>query len=166
MIFNAGGYSPSLPCPCGEAQEFWQCCGPYLQGKLSAPTAEKLMRSRYSAYFTKNVDYLFKTQHPKYRKLNMRQQITEAAKTKNWAGLTILDRKKGQARDKTGVVEFVALYRVGDALSQLRERSRFQKEGDQWFYLDGDLLPPYQPKRGEPCWCKSGKKFKHCHGKK
>ncbi|MEB3269498.1 MAG: SEC-C metal-binding domain-containing protein [Leptolyngbya sp.] len=20
------------------------------------------------------------------------------------------------------------------------------------------------PKRGEPCWCGSGKKFKHCHG--
>ncbi|NEQ54934.1 MAG: zinc chelation protein SecC, partial [Leptolyngbya sp. SIO3F4] len=33
-----------------------------------------------------------------------------------------------------------------------------------WFYLDGEMLPPILPKRNQPCWCGSGKKFKHCHG--
>ena len=166
MIVNAGSYSQSLPCPCGDLQNFGRCCLPYLQGTLPAPTAETLLRSRYSAYYTKNVDYLLKTQHPKHRKFNSRQEVAKTANSTTWAGLTIVDRKKGQVKDTTGIVEFIALYRIGDGLSQLHERSRFQKEGRQWYYLDGDLLPPYQPKRSEPCWCKSGKKFKHCHGKK
>ncbi|WP_366918508.1 SEC-C metal-binding domain-containing protein [Acaryochloris sp. IP29b_bin.148] len=36
----------------------------------------------------------------------------------------------------------------------------------KWFCIDGDLLPSFQPKKNEPYWCKSGKKFKQCHCKK
>ena len=165
-MFNTSTYDSSLPCPCGNPKTFGECCGPYIQGKRPAPTAEALMRSRYTAYCTKNINYLLKTQHPKHQKLNSRQQIATTAQTTNWAGLTVIDREQGQATDTTGIVEFVALYRVGNSVAQLHERSRFLKEGNQWFYTDGDILPPFQPKRNEPCWCGSGKKFKHCHVKK
>lgn len=124
------------------------------------------MRSRYTAYCTQNIDYLLKTHHPKHRQLNSRKQISATAKNTAWSGLTIIATSAGQAADTTGVVEFVALYRVGGGVAQLHERSRFLKEGNQWFYTDGDMLPPLQPKRNEPCWCGSGKKFKQCHGKK
>ncbi|WP_255346468.1 SEC-C metal-binding domain-containing protein [Synechococcus sp. PCC 7335] len=40
------------------------------------------------------------------------------------------------------------------------------REGAQWFYTQGDLLPAYQPKRTQPCWCGSKLKFKQCHGSK
>ena len=32
------------------------CCGPFLKGSKKAPTAESMMRSRYSAYVVKNID--------------------------------------------------------------------------------------------------------------
>jgi SEC-C motif-containing protein len=43
--------SPSLlPCPCGSATAYADCCGRFHTGpqQLQAPDAERLMRSRYS----------------------------------------------------------------------------------------------------------------------
>jgi SEC-C motif-containing protein len=37
-------------CPCGSQKPFSDCCEPYVSGAEAAPTAEALMRSRYSAY--------------------------------------------------------------------------------------------------------------------
>lgn len=154
-----------MPCPCGSQKLFTQCCGVYLQGQLSAPTAEKLMRSRYSAYCLKNIDYLLNTEHPSRRKPNSRQLISATANSVRWLGLTILTSEAGQKEDEAGMVEFVAVYQDGKSAAQLHERSHFIKEKGKWFYTDGDRLPPFQPKKHEPCWCKSGKKFKQCHGK-
>ena len=53
------------PCPCGGAL-YAQCCGPLHQG-VPAPTAEALMRSRYSAYVRGDVDYLIASWHPSTR---------------------------------------------------------------------------------------------------
>lgn len=124
------------------------------------------MRSRYSAYFLKNIDYLVNTHHPTKRELNSRQQITATANSVTWLGLTIIATEAGQPEDETGMVEFVALFKESNRVTQLHERSRFLKEKGKWFYLDGAMLPSLQPKRNEPCWCNSGKKFKQCHGKK
>jgi SEC-C motif domain protein len=107
------------------------------------------MRSRYSAYSKGHVDYLIQTQHPKTRKKDDRQVITEGLKSTCWTGLTILKTQKGTATDHRGIVEFVALYRSTDPIVseskrqiyQLHERSRFIKEDGQWFYVDGDILP-------------------------
>ena len=153
-------------CPCGSQRSLSNCCGPYLEGKQAAPTAEKLMRSRYSAYCLKKIDYLLKTHHLTYRKPNSRRMITTTANRTQWLGLTILSKQAGRPTDKTGIVEFVARFQEGDQVGQLHERSRFCQEGGRWFYLDGDILPPVQPKRNEPCWCNSGKKYKQCHGKR
>ena len=162
----SGDILSSKPCPCGSQKLLNQCCGVYLQGQLPAPTAEKLMRSRYSAYCLKNIDYLFNTEHPSHRKTNSRKLITATANNLRWLGLTVVNTEGGQPEDETGVVEFVAVYQEGKFVAQLHERSNFIKEKGKWFYTDGDMLPPLQPKKNEPCWCKSGKKFKHCHGKR
>ena len=123
------------------------------------------MRSRYSAYCLKDIDYLFNTEHCSRRKPNSRQQIATSANSVTWLGLTVLASEAGQPEDETGIVEFVAAYQQGNSAAQLHERSRFIKENGKWFYTDGEMLPPLQPKKNEPCWCKSGKKFKQCHGK-
>ena len=156
----------SKPCPCGSQKSFNQCCGVYIKGKLPAPTAEKLMRSRYSAYSLKNIDYLFNTQHPSYHKPDSRKLITATANSLRWIGLNIVNTEKGQPENETGVVEFVAVYQEGKSIAQLHERSNFVKEKGKWFYTDGKILPPLKPKKNEPCWCQSGKKFKQCHGKR
>ena len=177
-------------CPCGSGKSYGDCCGSYLDGEAIAPTAEALMRSRYTAYAKGHVDYLIATHHPDQRATDERVQLRQTIKSTDWLGLTVVNTRKGSAKDKQGVVEFVALYRpktrssmplaITDILkasatsakptsvpesSQLHERSRFVREGDRWLYVDGDQLPPLSPKRNDLCWCRSGKKFKHCHGK-
>ena len=47
-------------CPCGSSAELETCCGQYLDG-VAAPTAEKLMRSRYTAFVLERGDYLAAT---------------------------------------------------------------------------------------------------------
>ncbi|MCS5574781.1 MAG: SEC-C metal-binding domain-containing protein, partial [Pseudomonadales bacterium] len=37
-------------CPCESGQIYDKCCGLFLAGMGFAPTAEALMRSRYTAY--------------------------------------------------------------------------------------------------------------------
>ena len=47
-------------CPCGSGSTYAACCGP-LVGGAPAPTAEALMRSRYSAYVKHDIAYLERT---------------------------------------------------------------------------------------------------------
>lgn len=122
------------------------------------------MRSRYTAYCQGNVEYLMATHHPSQRKFSDRNALTKSVKSSTWLGLTVLDTVQGQPEDDEGVVEFMAIARADD-VQQLHERSRFKKQKGRWFYLDGEHLPPLEPKRNEPCWCGSNKKFKQCHGK-
>lgn len=102
------------------------------------------MRSRYTAYSLGAVDYLITSLHPSKRTKNLRSELLEGARSTQWLRLVILTTQKGGVKDKKGMVEFVAVYREKTFLStpgQLRERSRFLKVGDRWFYVDGDILP-------------------------
>ncbi|MGC1307875.1 MAG: YchJ family metal-binding protein [Phormidesmis sp.] len=158
-------------CPCGSQKAFANCCEPYLTGQALAPTAEALMRSRYSAFYEGNLEYLINS-HAGDAQADDRSSLRKSVNSTQWTNLIIISRQKGQAKDKTGVVEFAAAYRPKALLAlgqtgqieQLHERSRFIKQGEQWLYTDGDRLPLYQPKQTQPCWCGSGKRFKQCHG--
>jgi SEC-C motif domain protein len=134
-------------CPCGSKTPAPDCCEPYITGMALAPTAEALMRSRYTAYSQGNVDYLIATLHPKSRHKSDRPTLLQSVQTMRWVGLKIIKTQRGQAHDQRGMVEFVALYQPAQAdlqsigvTSQLHERSRFVKERGQWFYVDGDIL--------------------------
>lgn len=144
-------------CPCGSGKATDDCCGRYHAG-AAAPSAEALMRSRYSAYVLKNSLYLHDTWHPSTRPADLDISHDETP----WQRLQIIATAKGEEDDNEGVVEFAACYQGG----QLHERSRFVREGGRWFYLDGELLPPLEEKvgRNAPCPCGSGKKFKRCCG--
>ena len=151
-------------CSCNSKKAFRYCCGMYLSGKKTPETAEKLMRSRYTAFERGNVDYLIATLHPDKRGSKDREELISSINNTQWLGLTIISSQKGKKNDTTGVVEFEAIYR-GKELGQLHERSRFTKANGQWFYVDGDILPGTIPKAKQPCWCGSGKKYRQCHGK-
>ncbi len=154
----------TLPCPCGSQNPYGDCCEPYLTGTQPAPTAEALMRSRYTAYVLGKVEYLIATHHPTRRSPGDRAQLTQTVQRTTWLGLTILHCQQGQPGDTIGTVEFIARYQSGE-VAQIHERSRFVRQRGRWFYVEGDHLPPVEPKRNEPCWCNSGKKFKQCHGR-
>src|SRR5262249_12900002 len=53
-------------CPCGLGEDYDSCCG-RLHAGTPAPTAESLMRSRYSAFAVGDAGYLLRTWHPSAR---------------------------------------------------------------------------------------------------
>lgn len=155
---------PQELCPCGSKKQEQYCCQMYLSGKKQPETAEKLMRSRYTAFARGYVDYLIATLHPDYRQPNDYVELTKNVSQTQWLGLQIIDAQKGKKNDTTGIVEFEAVYQRNEP-GQLHERSRFIKTEGRWFYVDGDILPGTIPKPKDPCWCKSGYKYRQCHGK-
>lgn len=121
-------------CPCGLPTTYDACCGRLHTGAAQAATAEELMRSRYSAYAVGNLDYVFRTWHPRTRPDDLSPDPALA-----WTGLTILDTLAGGPDDETGEVEFIATFRKDNTRGQLHERSRFTRRATHWLYLDGDI---------------------------
>ncbi|ETW97776.1 YchJ family protein [Candidatus Entotheonella palauensis] len=154
------------PCPCDSGPDYRACCGRFISGREQPDSAEALMRSRYTAYTQANAEYLMATWHPSQHDGLTADSLRESARALDWQRLEVLHSAgAGQARE--GVVEFKAWYRKDGQLSALHERSRFVREGLQWFYVDGQLNPPAQYQkigRNAPCPCGSGKKYKKCCG--
>jgi SEC-C motif-containing protein len=151
-------------CPCNPDNKLEECCGPYLAGDKLPPTAETLMRSRYSAYVVEDYPYILKTCHEKTRPAD---DEFEDARGIKWCGLEIRATEAGGEDDTEGTVEFVAGYRTKDGILGLHEKAEFVKEDGQWFYVDGDIVKPPQASsdkigRNTPCPCGSGKKYKKC----
>jgi SEC-C motif-containing protein len=123
---------PDVRCPCQSGDAYGTCCGPLHAGAAVAPTAERLMRSRYSAYVVGDRDYLLATWHPSTRPahLDLDAHI-------RWFGLEILSRTRGGMLDTAGTVGFRASYRAGAETGDQSELSRFVRQGRQWFYVDG-----------------------------
>lgn len=123
----------SARCPCASGDIFAACCGPLLDG-AAAPTAERLMRSRYTAFVREDAPYLLRTWHP-----DTRPETIGFDTDLEWRRLVIADRVAGGPFDTVGVVEFEAFWRQGGTRGSLHERSRFVREDRTWFYVDGDI---------------------------
>ena len=124
---------PAEPCPCGSGRPYGRCCQPWHAGE-AAPTAEALMRSRYTAYVLKLGDYLLATWHPDTRPA----ELDLAADGSKWLGLEV--RQHVQQDESHASVEFVARYRVAGRGHRLHELSRFVREAGRWTYRDGEFL--------------------------
>lgn len=127
-------------CPCNSGEVLDACCGRYLgsennQGVALAfpPTAEALMRSRFSAFALGDASYLLRTWHP-----DERPDSLELDPDQQWYLLEILGTESGGPFDSEGVVSFRAHYRSA-ANRKLRdsftETSSFAKVGQQWLYV-------------------------------
>jgi SEC-C motif domain protein len=109
-----------------------RCCGRWHGGE-AAPDAESLMRSRYSAFVMCNEPYLLATWHS-----TQRPKSVAFDSNQKWLGLKIVDART--TSENTAEVEFIARFRIGGgSAKRLHERSRFVKERDRWFYVDGDI---------------------------
>ncbi len=120
------------PCPCGSALPYTGCCGRYHAGALHlcAPTAEALMRSRYSAFVRGDPAYLLATWHPSTRPAALEPDPPGL----RWLGLDV--RRHVQHDDTQATVEFVARSKLGGRAHRLHETSRFVREDGRWYYLD------------------------------
>lgn len=128
-------------CPCGRCDAkrrpiaYADCCGLWVDhlGVATAPDAERLMRSRYSAFVHARAEYLLATWHPSTRPASL--DFDAGAK---WLGLDV--RAHQMTGDHTAEVTFVARYRLPSGAVRMHERSRFVREDGRWLYVDGDTL--------------------------
>jgi len=131
---------PLLRCPCGadggdQAKTYADCCGRYLDDGETAPTAEALMRSRYTAYTLGREEYLLATWHRSTRPDSLGLAI---APRSQWLGLEV--RRHEQRGADHAAVEFVARYKVGGGRAhRLHEISQFVCEAGRWFYVNGNI---------------------------
>jgi SEC-C motif domain protein len=160
----------SNACPCGSGKSLDACCGPYLAG-MPAPTPEALMRSRYSAYVTRNYAHLERTLAAAERAEFSEPDARRWAESSEWLGLTITETTGGGPHDDEGTVAFSAKFRTQGEVRTHVENARFIREDGRWVYA-GEVrvvAKPFRreaPKlgRNDPCHCGSGKKYKKCHG--
>jgi SEC-C motif-containing protein len=117
-------------CPCESGKPYQSCCEPNHLGLL-APTAEALMRSRYTAYTLGLEDYLLQTWHPDTRPLTLNLSEDQAIK---WLGLQV---KQVTSSETTATVNFVARYKIGGKAERLHELSQFVRIENAWYYLRG-----------------------------
>lgn len=119
-------------CYCGNSVSFQDCCEPYIKGIKNTPTAEALMRSRYSAFATGAADYLVNTTHLSKRRLHNKKDILAWSQANKWLKLEVL------ASTET-TVTFKAYYLDENLKAQVHyEHSTFKLENDKWFYVDGE----------------------------
>lgn len=176
-----------MTCPCGSKQAHEDCCGPFISGAAKPPTAEALMRSRYTAFTKGAYDYIGKTFALQSQAAAHAKGAEEWASSGTFKRLKVVSTTEGGEGDRRGLVEFVATYTQSGETWDHHEVSRFERnENGHWAYAGGDghrhregeshhhhhhhqsgeTVRRDEPKTGrnDPCLCGSGKKFKKCCG--
>lgn len=122
--------APDAPCPCGWGEPLGGCCGRYLSGGgADAPTAEALMRSRYTAFALGDAAHLLRSWHPATRPADL-----DLDPDVQWRRLVVLGVERGSPFDDAGTVEFEAHYRHGGRRGVQHELSAFTRVGGRWVY--------------------------------
>jgi SEC-C motif domain protein len=117
-------------CVCGLPAPYEECCGRFHRGDAKAPTAERLMRSRFSAFSVGDEAYLLRTWHPSTRP--PRIDLDPALR---WEWLEILQVAGGGFLDTEGTVRFRAHYVERNRPGAIEELSRFVVRDGDWLYL-------------------------------
>ena len=124
------------------------------------------MRSRYTAYSLKNIQYLIETTHPGQQERIIQQKIYQQSTGTLWQKLEVVDTEAGIASDMTGIVEFKAWFKesLSGPEKVHHERSSFIKKEGLWYFVYPGmaLIKTENVGRNDPCPCGSGKKYKKC----
>jgi SEC-C motif domain protein len=115
-------------CPCGLPAVYEACCGRFHSG-TAPPTAELLVRARYTAYARGDGAYLRATWHP-----STRPPTVVLDPDLRWTRLQVLEADGGLL-DTTGTVRFRAHHVVRGVPGVLEEHSRFARDGGRWAYV-------------------------------
>lgn len=169
-------------CPCRVSPKldflmqpiaYSDCCQPYHDAfdkndnGVKAESAERLMRTRYSAFVLQKADYIVKTTLPAQQALLYIESIEAWARETNWAGLEIVSHTAKLGK-RHAQVDFKAFYTAQDGQQAAHhELSSFVKAKDKtserWYFLDPTVAMTVSQK--QPCICGSSEKFKRCCGK-
>ena len=120
-----------MNCPCCSGNFYENCCKPFHSGEQQAPTAEALMRSRFSAFAIPNGEYLMETTLPAKRKFHNKKDLQKWGESNEWTKLEILKSTLNQ-------VEFKAYYNDENGKPQIHhEHSLFKNVNRRWYYVSG-----------------------------
>jgi len=135
------------------------CCGRYHAGS-PAPSAEALMRSRYSAYALGLIDYLVRSTLPAQQAKLDQHAIQAWSQGSAWLGLEVEQTELIESEPQHAYVTFTAHWHDEGGEHSHRERSAFVRNHGNWYFID----PTVETKlgRNDPCPCGSGLKFKKC----
>lgn len=173
----------SLTCPCQISPSinaetvllsYKDCCQDYhdhinkIDG-IKAVSAERLMRSRYSAFVLVKPDYIVQTTVPAQQELLDIASIASWAQETDWARLQIVKHTPKLGK-RHAQVEFKAFYNAENGLQAHHELSTFvkiadksaDKKNERWYFIDPTVAMTVSQK--QPCICGSGEKFKRCCG--
>jgi SEC-C motif-containing protein len=99
--------------------------------ELFPETPEQLMRSRYTAYVLKDIDYIIESTFPNERKFYPKKQLISWANEVTWKGLSIVETVDNQ-------VKFIAYFTAAtNQLEEHREWSFFEQENGRWYFKEG-----------------------------
>ena len=149
----------SAICPCGSGNLLDGCCGRYHAGQ-PAPSAEALMRSRYSAYVLGLVDYLLDTTLPVQKNSLDRASISQWSAQSTWLGLEVESAELLGGKPEHAFVTFTARWHDVTGEHSHRERSAFVQNQGRWYFIDPTV--PLKAGRNDACPCGSEQKFKKC----
>lgn len=135
MLSNLLNKNKKDACPCGSGNVYAKCCKSYHDGN-PVPSAEALMRARYTAYCLGHENYLVQTWHPGSRPKRINLGDDNVIQ---WTRLDIIRAEQGGANDKLGIIEFKAFYDIEGKTGYLHETGNFVKEDNQWYYFDGEI---------------------------
>ena len=133
-------------------------------------TAEELMRARYHAYETCDMEFIKESHDPDNTEGIDWAECEKWARESQWLGLEIISTTKGGEDDNDGIVEFKATYIENGKTIVHHEKSYFVKKNGVWFYqkwlpITSTRINENKIGRNDPCPCGSGKKYKKCCGK-
>lgn len=133
--------SANSPCPCGSEKKYKKCCRVFHEGLLPSK-AEELMRSRYSAFATKQVEYIIETTHKDncdYTENTKawKEAVEDFCSNVEFQRLDIYESIEGK---EESYVTFRANLLQNNQDVSFTEKSRFLKVEGKWFYVDGTFL--------------------------
>lgn len=131
----------NAPCPCGQAIPYKRCCYRYHRG-ATAPTADEVVRARYTAYAVSNLAYLRQTTHPNSPHHRPNKQKWEAelrafSEFTRFVHLQIMQVVESEDNNTAWVTFQAALVQRGQPTPFL-ERSEFRKVKGKWLYFKGE----------------------------
>ena len=125
-------------CPCCSEMPYSLCCEHFIEGLQLPDTPEQLMRSRFTAFVLKNVDYILSTVTGPAKTTQTKESLQSSLNEVEWQKLEVV--RSAILETGLGEVEFKAYYSLNNETHILHEISTFQRIENKWHYKDGQLI--------------------------
>lgn len=132
--------SAKARCRCGSGRGYAQCCRPFHRGERSAPSPERLFKTRYCAYALGDVDYILATTDPEGSAFEADEAAWRRGAEAFHEGTAFKGAKVRSRRvdgDEGWVTYRVTLERGGRDVS-FSEAGYFRRVDGRWLYWGTD----------------------------